>query len=248
MVTDDVPNEMAETMAGVARALARGGTVQETLQGIADLAAQTIPDVDCAGVSLVKPSGISTPAATDPLVLELDALEERYSEGPCIDAVRNQVTTYCEDLASDERWPRFGPEAAARGMRSLLGYRLYVDGDSLAALNLYSRRPRAFTQSDRDVAVIFAAHAAVALASAEAHERDVIQEVQLREALRSRDVIGQATGILMEREHIDADEALAILRRASQRLNVKLKELATGMATAAVPPHLPPTGASTTSK
>src|SRR2546425_5402774 len=101
MVTERVPADLAETMAGVARALARVGSVQDTLQQIADLSVKTIPDVDYASVSLADPPRISTPAATNPVVAELDALQARYSEGPCMDATRGAWTTYSEDLAHD---------------------------------------------------------------------------------------------------------------------------------------------------
>ena len=53
-----------------------------------------------------------------------------------------------------------------------------------------------------------------------------LEVAQLRQALQSRDVIGQAKGILMERRGISADEAFDVLRRASQSLNIKLTTVA----------------------
>src|SRR5205085_11449999 len=93
-------------------------------------------------------------------------------------------------------------------------------------LNLSSRRVDAFDDADMATAVLFSAHAALALSQAQTHAGEVELSRQLREAIESRDVIGQAKGILMEREHVDADTAFDMLRRASQRLNVKLRDLA----------------------
>jgi GAF domain-containing protein len=111
-------------------------------------------------------------------------------------------------------------------MRSLLACRLSLDDDPLGALNLYSRQPSAFDASDREVAALFTVHAAVALAAAEIHADDLTKNLNLQEAIETRDIIGQAKGVLMERQHIDADRAFEILRRASQRSNVKLRDVA----------------------
>jgi GAF domain-containing protein len=225
-MADLAHNDLARTLAGVARDLTRVGTVQETLQRIVDLALQTIPDADCAGVMLLEDSHVTAPAATDLRVSELDALQARLWEGPGMDAMREQASAYSEDLAHEPGWPRFAPKAAERGMRSLLAIRLHPDDDVLGALNLYSRRPAAFDEADREVASLFAVHAAVALEAAERHADDVTRALHLQEALESRDLIGQAKGILMERQHIDADQAFDILRRASQRSNLKLRDVA----------------------
>ncbi|HVW35307.1 MAG TPA: ANTAR domain-containing protein, partial [Acidimicrobiia bacterium] len=48
----------------------------------------------------------------------------------------------------------------------------------------------------------------------------------LREALESRDTIGQAKGILMARRGCTADAAFEALRRVSQQRNVKLRAIA----------------------
>ena len=101
-----------------------------------------------------------------------------------------------------------------------------MDDRILGALNLYSRRVDAFDESDMATALLFSTHAAIALSHAQTRAGDVELTRQLREAIESRDVIGQAKGILMERERVDADAAFDMLRRASQRLNVKLRDVA----------------------
>jgi GAF domain-containing protein len=123
------------------------------------------------------------------------------------------------DLAAEHRWPRFTRRAAGLAIASMLAVQLFVRGDDLGALNLFGAGPNAFDEESEHVALLFAAHAAVALAGAQAQE-------QLREAMGTRAVIGQAQGILMERFCIDDNRAFALLVRASQEGNRKLRDIA----------------------
>jgi hypothetical protein len=175
---------------------------------------------------------VFTPAYSAPLAFEIDQLQYAAREGPCLDAISKEPTVYAEDLADDQRWPVFGPQAAALGMRSLLSCRLSSNG-TRGALNLYAELPRAYGAIDRTKALIFAAHAGIALGAAEAREDAALsldagihRIDDLIAALDVRETIGQAEGILIERERITADQAFQALRRASQHLNIKLREVA----------------------
>ena len=221
----ETPADLAETFAEVARALRSEPDVQQTLQRIVDLAVETVEGCDHAGISLVHGRKISTPAASDDVPRQVDAIQYETDEGPCLDAIRHQEVFQADCLSEDRRWPLFSARAARQvGVESMLAFRLFVEEDTLGALNLYSRREAAFDGGDEAQAIgsVFAAHAAVALSTAQHDE-------QLEEALATRDVIGQAKGILMAKEGVTADEAFAMLRVASQRLNVKLRELAEGV-------------------
>ena len=200
-------------------------TVQGTMQRIVDLAVDTIEGCDHASISVLEGTQIATQVYSDPRVADVDVLQYDTGEGPCVDVVNHGTTSvYAEDLTDDPRWPRFGPRAAAAGMRSLLAIRLLGDR-TLGALNLYARLPRAYGATDRATGVIFATHAGIALAAAEART-EAHRVEHLEQALSSRELIGQAQGILMERERITADQAFDVLRRGSQHLNVKLREVA----------------------
>ncbi len=144
-----------------------------------------------------------------------------------LDAITQGGTVYAEDLAVDPRWGCFGPEAARAGLRSSLGLRLSDDPSRGAALILYARYPQAFGALDRAKGVILAAMGGLALSAAEAHEDEARETIQA--ALATREMIGQAQGILMERERITADQAFDILRRASQHLNTKIRDVAQGL-------------------
>jgi hypothetical protein len=230
--TDQPYGELASSFASIARTLFSDPTVGGTLQQIVDFAVVTIEGCDAAGISLLAGAEVSTPVYSDPIALEVDSVQYETNEGPCLDAITKDATVYAEDLTEDPRWPSFGPRAVALGMRSLLSCRLSA-GRTLGSLNLYAQLPRAYGVTDRTKALIFAAHAGIALGAAEVLEEttfslnsEIIRVENLHLALVSREVIGQAEGILIERERITADQAFGVLRRASQHLNLKLSEVA----------------------
>jgi GAF domain-containing protein len=136
-----------------------------------------------------------------------------------MDAMYEHETVRVDDLAGDPRWPDLARAAQGLGVASMLCFQLFVSGDDLGALNLLAGRPGAFTDESERVGLLFASHAAVALAQARKLNH-------LNTALGTRDVIGQAKGVLMERYKITADQAFALLARASQDTNRKLQELA----------------------
>ena len=224
-MASDLELEHLETsFAHVAEQLLRPGSVVVTLQHIVALAAETIDGCDAAGVFLAQEGAVATAAASSSLSDTLDRLQIEAHEGPCIDASAQGSTFYAHDLAADERWPMFGPEAAALGVRSVLSYSLSVE--RLSALNLYAHLPAAFGATDRAQGQLFATLARLALELAEERAADGQRVANLTDALRTRELIGQAQGILMERERITADQAFDVLRRASQRMNVKLRSVA----------------------
>jgi hypothetical protein len=152
-------------------------------------------------------------------------MQQTAGEGPCLDALASRSVVYAGDLIDDDRYPVYGPQAAAAGVRSILAHALQVD-DIDGALNLYSRLPEAYGVTDRAKGVILTALAGFAVSAAVGRRDDHERLDNLQEALQTRDVIGQAKGILMERERITAEQAFDVLRRASQHLNEKLRDIA----------------------
>ena len=192
---------------------------EQTLDQVAQLAQETLA-CDFASITLRLGGGrLETVASTHPDVEKADALQYEFGEGPCYEAVKEEGNFLSEDVSHDARWPRWGPEAAKLGLNSLLGLRLQTRKETFGALNLYHRQPRAYDDDDIAVAGIFAAHASVALAASN-------NDANLRRAIDTRHVIGQAQGILMERFDLSADQAFSVLRRYSQERNVKLRTVA----------------------
>jgi hypothetical protein len=208
-----------------ARVLFAAGSVAATLAQVVSLAVVTIEGCDFAGLSLGGQEVEPGPAPTDPLVTEIDYLQYRIGEGPGLDAITQGLMIYADDLADDPRWSQFGPAAAAAGMRSMLALPLATIG-SVGALNLYARYPAAFGVVDRAKGVILASLAGLAVSAARSHEDEERRLDNLHAALGTREIIGQAQGILIERERITANQAFDVLRRASQHLNRKLRDVA----------------------
>lgn len=197
--------------------------------------AALVPAADVVSVTLRQHDGaFLTPAETDPLANLADQVQYEYGEGPCVEATATPGLglTASSNLADDPQYPRFGPRAAELGFAALFATGLFPGGNPprLGALNYYSYTAGALDELDRDIALILAAHAAVALHAARTLETEQLKNAQLTEGLQSRDVIGQAKGILMERRGCDAGQAFDILRRASQDLNVKLRDVAATVA------------------
>jgi len=218
---DDEPElQLAQTFGEIARVLVAEDDPQATIDRIVRLAVSTIDDCQHAGIIVIDGPRISSPASSDDVPALLDRLQSETGEGPCVDAIRDHAVFYTGHLSSERRWPHFAERAKAEsGIESILSFRLFTEGGTLGALNLFSTVPDAFDRHDTAVGAIFAAHAAVAWSTSQAIEN-------LRQGMESRQLIGEATGILMAREHISAEAAFDILRRSSQRLNVKLRLIA----------------------
>ena len=193
------------------------------MQQIVDIVVASIEGCTFAGVSAMRNGRPVSPVVSEPQVLAIDELQYTLDVGPCLQAMRgSDVMVLVPDLANDDRFQPFGTQAAEEGCRAVLAHRLYVDSQSLGSLNLYSDSVDGFSDEDGRRATVLAALASLALHAmllALDHEG-------LREAVVSRDVIGQAKGIIMLRDGIDADQAFAELQRISQIRNVKLRDIA----------------------
>ena len=227
---EDVPGPIAAEFLALAGSLLGASTVRGVLGRVVEAARSVVPGADVVSVTLRTGDGFHTPAETDPLATRLDEIQYRLDAGPCVQATRKAGLglTYRADLGATAEFGAFGPAAAELGVHSVLAVGLFPDGDGprMGALNIYSRVRSGLDELDRDLALVLAAHASTALAATMATSLADLETAQLREALRSRDVIGQAKGILMERRGITADEAFGVLRAASQSLKVKLAQIA----------------------
>lgn len=216
--------KVAETFGKVARALAAHDDVQTTLDMIVGLAVEHLEACEFAGISHVVGRQITSPASSNDVPRILDRIQSETGEGPCIDAIEEHEVFETGDLAGEARWPRFSVRAHEEtGVTSVLAVRLFVEHETMGALNLYATAPDAFDDTDAALASVFAVHAAVAMQGAR-------REAGLEDKARTRDVIGQAKGILMARSGVDEDRAFDMLRSASQRMNVKLRDLAQDLA------------------
>jgi GAF domain-containing protein len=217
---DDEVVRVAEMFGDIARALAGRGP-EAALDRIVHLAVDNLDGCEHAGISLVENRRVRTGPNTGEVPAAVDQLQDDTGEGPCLDSIQEHEVFRTHDLVAEERWPQFAPRAHEEtGVRSILSVRLYVEEHTMGALNLYSTQEAAFAdEHDVALAAVFASHAAVALSAAR-------REDQLEQKAQSRDVIGRAKGILTAQSRLDDEAAFDVLRRASQRLNVKLTDVA----------------------
>jgi GAF domain-containing protein len=216
--------EIARTFADIARKLQRADSPEESWQQIVDLAGDVLPSFEHAGVSILREDGkIDSPAVSDDVPPTVDLIQYQENEGPCLSAIREQEMFVTGDLARERRWPRFSTRAVQEaGVRSMLCFQLFSDEENLGALNLYSEQVDAFDERAEALGCALAAHASVGMYAAGEH-----QEVeQLEVALENSREIGMALGLMMAQSHIDSDRAFRGLSQASQRMNIKLRDLA----------------------
>ncbi|MFI9011046.1 GAF and ANTAR domain-containing protein [Actinosynnema sp. NPDC053489] len=220
--------DLARKLADAALSMSDEESLEGTAARIAALAGDLVPGVDAASVSMSRRGAVRTLAGTGDLARACDAAQHDTGEGPWLDAIAHDSPVVVHDLRVESRWPRFA--AAAPGARSVLSCHLSGEPGVHSALTLYAAAPSAFDDDAVTIASLYAKHAAIALRTASRLE-------DLNSAVHSREVIGQAVGILMQRHRVTADEAFGLLSKASQRLNVKVRRLAGIMVETGIDPR-----------
>ena len=210
---------LALRMAELARVIALR-PVDDVLVDVTTAAKELISGVDVAGVLLVGTGGThETLAPTSDLMFKLDDLQMNTGEGPCLQAALDDVVIRTDDFRDEPRFPHYAPKVVELGLRSALSFKLYTADRTAGALNLFGFEPRLWDSEAETIGMVLAAHAAAAILAS--REGD-----QLQSALSTRDRIGQAKGIVMERFKIDDVRAFAMLRQLSQDTNTKLVDVA----------------------
>ena len=212
--------DLAQRMAELARASAAPRRVEEVLSDVTAAAMELIAGSDTAGVLLIGKGGkFDSVAGTSDLPNRLDERQMTFSEGPCVEAALDELIVRTDDFRSERRWPRYSAAVVEIGILSGLSFKLYTSDRTAGALNLFSFKPKAFDAADETTGVVLAAHAAAAILASRHGE-------QLESALSTRDRIGQAKGIIMERFGVDDVRAFEMLRRLSQDSNTRLIDVA----------------------
>ena len=210
---------IAEQLAHISEQLAANKEQAPTVEEIASQAQAFVPGCDVASLTLRRRGRWETLGSTDPLADDADALQYALSEGPCLDAARDDPVWVSNRLGSDPRWPRWGPEAETLGIRSVVSIRLRGPDQVYGSLNLYGREEESFDHEGRDLAAIFGVHAAIALHAS-------TQITGLENALTSRHRIGLAQGMLMERYGLSEVTSFEALKRLSSHTNRPLRDIA----------------------
>ncbi|MET8995774.1 ANTAR domain-containing protein [Amycolatopsis sp. NPDC004169] len=221
---------LGEQLAELTRILLDATSVGQAMQHVVAATTIVVPHARLVSITLRDPGGrYFTPVEIPDIAADLDGVQYRTGSGPCLDAAHPGGPAYAleQDLARTSAWPQFAAVATAHGLGAVLSTALLPTRRAGlgGALNIYAHRG-GITETDRHRALLMATHASLALQEARGAEIADLERTHLRRAIASRDVIGQAKGILMARQGIDADAAFHLLRRASQDLNVKLADIA----------------------
>lgn len=221
-------SELGHNLQRVSAASADADVVDAALRLVVALAQVTVAAADGVSISLRRHGQLSTVAASDQTVLDMDAGQYATGEGPCVAASEEGRWFHIERLDSERRWPDFTPRALALGINAILSSPLISDEQPVGALNIYSRTAAAFTPKDQELAAVFATEASVILSAAAELTGGEVTE-RFRAALRSRELIAIAEGILMERVGLSEDGAyrhlLHLSRKSSRPLTEHASEL-----------------------
>jgi GAF domain-containing protein len=213
-------HDLALRMAELARSAAPPRDVNEVLASVTAAATEMLPGADTCGVLLIGKGGkFESLFGTSDLIYKLDALQEACGEGPCIEAALGELIVRTDDFATERRWPKYSSAVTELGIHSGMSFKLYTSATTAGALNLFGHQPGAFDAQSEVIGSVLAAHAAAAIIASRHSE-------QLESALNSRDIIGQAKGVIMERFKVDAMRAFEMLRELSQTTNTRLVDIA----------------------
>ena len=212
--------DLAVRMAELARAVAAPRSAEDIFAEVTKAAVELIPGVDTAGILLITKGGkFESHGGTTDLPHELDELQHMLQEGPCMEAALNDVVVRTNDFREETRWPAYSAAVANLGVLSGMSFKLFTRERTAGALNLFGFAPTEWDAEKQTTGMVLAAHAASAIMSNRQGE-------QLQSALATRDRIGQAKGIIMERYGVDDMRAFDMLRRLSQEGNTPLVDIA----------------------
>jgi GAF domain-containing protein len=212
--------DLALRMAELARTVAAPRTLNDILYDVTTAAKELIPGVDTAGVLLIGKGGkFESLAGITDLPHQLDELQMKFNEGPCVEAALDEVIVRTDDFRDESRWPQYSQAAVEHGVLSGLSLKLYTADRTAGALNFFGFQPCVWDTEAQTIGTVLAAHAAAAILARR-------QAEQLESAVSTRDRIGQAKGMIMERYSVDDVQAFEMLRRLSQESNTRLIDIA----------------------
>lgn len=219
-----MPGESAAAFTRLAEIVYRRADYEDIYEAIATTAVDVVPGCDHACVTSLRAGGeLTCEGSSDEVAALIDTFEQQSGEGPCLDAIVEESFQHDPDITTKATWPALTKLVLEHTpVRGMIGYRLLVGGSKAGALNIFSDHPGALTTESAAMGAIVASFASVALTGAAQNERaDTLQR-----GLESNREIGKAVGLIMASHNISGDEALAVLKKASSELNVKLAVVA----------------------
>lgn len=215
-------DELAGVFARMSGLLLTEETVETSLSLLSALAAEIVPGSSGAGVSIIEGGRRVSSGSTDDRVREADALQYAFDEGPCLAAAALREPVLVDDLHADRRWPRWAAAAAPLGLRSALSTPLVAGDTTVGAIKVYADQPHAFDARSAALLALFSAQAALLVANVRTSDRAARLSDGMRQAVRDRDLVAMAKGVLMGRHTVDEEGALRMLIARSEEQGVAL--------------------------
>jgi GAF domain-containing protein len=232
--TAGLPGELSSALGQMAGLVLSRETVDTAVALVTTLAEATIAGTIGAGVTIADEHGKRSKAASNQLVEQADALQYEFDEGPCLTAWRTRELVRIDDTVTDSRWPRWNNAAARLGVRAVLSVPMVIDDESIGAIKVYSAQPANYGTSDERVMSLFGEQAAILLANTQSLQQARRLSRQLTDALRGRDVVVRATGVLLARGAADEVAAFTALTDAARRSGQTVQQLARELLAAVV--------------
>jgi len=224
MASDETLKHLAEAFASLEPHVVESAPAEDVLESITSNAVRVVRGAEHSAITRGRPGNFKTVAHTSDVPLVVDSIQYELGYGPCVDAIVDNTTYVCPDLAEEQRWPTFGQRAVEEaGIRSMLSYRMFLEDDDLiAGLNLYSSTTDAFDENAVTTGLLLATHGALALSALRRGDT----ASHLARALESNREIGVAMGVLMSQHKITREQAFGLLRITSQHTHRKLSDIA----------------------
>ena len=222
----EVSRELADQIADITRLLDDDEGSDQILRRLTHLAVELVPGSTAAALTVESQDRALTFAASDPRIEELHELQFDAGQGPAVEALRHNEPRQVDDIAAEGRWPVFCRAAGNSGFASCLMVPLRTDRKPSGAVSLYGKQPDAFHGTSHDLALLFAAQGGTAVHNAAIYRacREMVDNLHI--ALGSRAVIEQAKGVVHASLQVPPEEAFGLIKRASQRTNRRVRDLA----------------------
>lgn len=219
-------DDLGDGLLGLATVVAESVPLEQTMLGVAEYAVGLTAHGAGAVLTTVEAGRPRITVATSAVVAEADEAQYAIAEGPCLTAVGDRTVVVSGSLAAEPRWPHYAGRVRRLGLQSVLANPLVLRDTVVAVLSIYAPTRDAFTESDVGAARHYSAAAATVVRNAEVLARSRAEIDQLRKALQVRPMIDQAIGIIRSRTGKSEDEAFERLRSISNRVHVRMSDVA----------------------
>ena len=227
-VADRPVGHVTRTVDSLADLRLSSETLDSILGHVGRLGVEALDGWEAAGTSLAERDKVATYGSTSEKANAVDRGQYESGRGPCVDALRSGDVQYYDGDEIKPEWRQFAEVAADAGIYSVVSFPLTIGEEVVGAINFYSGEHHALRPGQHEEGLLFAAQAAVAISNARDYMSKQAEVEQLSEGIKTRTIIGQATGLLMAQDGLTSEEAFQKLVQISQKTNVKLREIASG--------------------